>query len=235
MNTQSNKMTTPLPFFRPVIGMFFSCMLLLGASQTANAEGLCDSLSVSSVVIVDGNLQITVYNSSSQTIIYPYFTTTLDENPYLMMEDTFLVLSLLSIPGDFNDGYTTAFYAGTYAAPETVPLNTEFTGHLIIGDPNDSTFSCTLPFTFLYGTMSPESIVDQQLIESIFPNPSSGSGLLTISQPNALVQLFDMQGNLVQTVFAHERQTTLHVQDAGCYMIRVTAEGRVYTSKWIVQ
>lgn len=228
-------MTTPRPIFSPLLGILCFTFLAFSHPYQAKAEGLCDSLTVSGVEIIDGNLQITVYNSSGQTIIYPYFTTTLDENPYLIMEDTFIVLSLLSIPGDFNDGYTTAFYSGTYAAPETVPLNTTFTGNLIIGDPNDSTFSCTLPFTFQYGTM-PTSILDNKLFtEQVYPNPSAQVATLTLPQPNTAVQIFDLQGKLIQEFIAIDTQTPLYMQTSGCYLIRMTTANQITTAKWVVR
>lgn len=228
-------MTTPLPFFKHYTGIAALWLLLMCSSQYVQAEGLCDSLTVSEVTIDGGNLLITVYNSSGQTIIYPYFTTTLDDNPYLIMEDTFLVLSLLSVPGDFNNGYTTAFYAGTYAAPETVPMHTEFTGSLIIGDPNDSTFSCTLPFTFFYGTMPTGVLESPVQTFNIYPNPSTGSSILSVIQPNTLVQVFDMQGKLMQSGLAQDTQIDLHIQNSGCYIVRLTAGDQVTTTQWIVR
>lgn len=203
--------------------------------HSVNAQISCDALSVSDVTIVDGNLQVTIYNSSAETIIYPYVTTILEENPYLSMEDTMKVLSLLSVPGDFNDGYTTAWYAGDYAAPEEVPLNTTFTGTLTIGDPNDSTFTCTIPFSFEYGTMT--TGVEETLLKkmSLFPNPSKGTSTLSIPTSNAQVELYNQQGALLTTYYPTDTQLTIQTGISGIYFIRICTENDFRIIEWVVQ
>lgn len=148
-------------------------LLLLGISYGQNTY--CDSIVVDSVYIDNNMLHLTVYNSSQHFIVYPYFTVDLNTNSYITLSDSITVLSFLSIAGDANNGFSTAGYLGTITASNLVPLNSVFSGTLTITDPNDSTFTCSYPFSFLYGSMT-TSLLNKNLRPiQIYPNPSSNS------------------------------------------------------------
>ncbi len=172
--------------------------LILGCyHHLASAQNtFCDSISVDSVYIENNMLHITVYNNSQHFIAYPFFTINLVSNNYISLTDSVLVLSFLSIPGDANNGYSTAYYSGNMSASNLVPLNTNFLGTIIITDPNDSTFNCSYSFNFNYGTM-PTTLVENSLKTiKIFPNPTSN--LLSIKSnllnQNSSYTIYDQVG-----------------------------------------
>lgn len=154
-----------------------SCIIfLLLISGISRGQGaLCDSITIDSVYIDNNMLHLTVYNSSQHFIAYPFFTVDLNTNSYITLTDSVTVLSYLSIPGDANNGYSTASYSGNIAAANLVPINTVFSGTLTITDPNDSTFNCSYPFSFLYGTMATSLMVKNLTSAFIYPNPATNS------------------------------------------------------------
>lgn len=228
-------MHTPLHFFSYTKGIVIAGVMSIFCLQTLRGQQLCDSLVVDSVSIMDDQFHITVYNSSTQTIIYPYFTTTLEDNPYVSLTDTFLVLSLLSVPGDFWDGYTTAWYSAEYVDPATVPMHTEIFGTLTIGDPNDSTFLCELPFSFFYGTM-PTAVTEVPGAEiHIFPNPSEGQIQLLLSDPSFQIRIFDQQGKAVEFIQPDASSIQLTHNIPGLYFVMIYDAQGFYVEEWVVR
>ncbi len=165
--------------------LFFCLNFLLVNTEIDAQNAYCDSIAVDSVFIDNNMLQITVYNSSQHFIVYPYFIINLDANSYIQLNDSVTVLSFLSVMGDANNGYTTASYFGNISAANTVPLNTNFTGTITITDPNDSTFNCTYPFNFVYGTMPTSVKSNDDINLSVYPSPASS--LLTIQLSDEMI------------------------------------------------
>jgi hypothetical protein len=78
------------------LGFFLSMFWQFDVSS----QTICDSIVVEDVLLDANSIEILVYNSSQHTIIYPFFTATLNDNPYITMGDTLKVLSFLSVPSD---------------------------------------------------------------------------------------------------------------------------------------
>lgn len=214
--------------------LLFSFLLLVTSHKLIAQNTICDSISVDSVYIDNNLLVITVYNSSQHFIVYPYFTLSLTSNNYIQLNDSVLVLSYLSSPGDANNGFSTGTYIANIAAANMVPLNTLFTGLLTITNPNDSTFSCSFPFSFLYGTM-PTLINENSFSNySIFPNPATESITISRSTWNQKnnYSIFDQFGKLVASGVLINNQNKIDVSqiEAGIYTLQI-ADVKPFTYK----
>jgi hypothetical protein len=213
-------------FFGLFAGMLFS---LSAAAQAT----VCDSLSVSSVYIENEVMYLEVYNASNHTIVYPFFTLVMDANDYINIQPPSSVPSFLSVPGDGNNGFTTAVYFASIDPADEVPLNTAFTGTLTITDPNDETFSCALPVSFNYGTLT-TSVQDIEAISlSLFPNPVNGvlrvnAAGLTGKFEYYIVEITGRQ-LLASTTSANNGQLEISTEalPAGSYILSVYANGQV--------
>ncbi len=218
-----------------------TAVLLLFTAKT-NAQTICDSISIDSVFVDANFFNISVYNSSQHFIAYPYFTAVINDNPYITLNDSLTIPTFLSIPGDGNNGYTTAIYIDVNIAPaSTVPSNTLFTGTLTIQDPNDSTFSCSKPFSFRYGDMLTSVNELQEDMLKIYPNPTSG--LFTVSLATELdeiisIRLYNNSGQLVKQLNnANSKNHSIDVNDLsrGVYIIQVTTHKGVENLKVVIE
>lgn len=177
------------------------CVVLYTCVQTTTAQStVCDSISVAGTLLDGSTLYITVYNSSEHFIVYPYFTATLEENPYITMNDNVSVPSFLSTPSDANQGFTVAAYFLSVAAANEVPMNTLFEGTVTITDPNDASFSCAYDYSFTYGDLinSIEENLDDNVV--IYPNPADEFIMVNNSQSatTAEYMIHDFTGRLIR-------------------------------------
>lgn len=209
-----------------ILSIFISVLCFGTQIQAQNIY--CDSLSVSNVSITGSMLNITVYNESQHFFAYPYFTINLDNNSYIQLNDSVTVLSFLSAVGDANNGFTTAVYIGNIISDSLVPLNTQFTGSIRITDPNDSTFNCVYPFTFVYGTMitALQSNHIQNQIH-VFPNPANE--VLNINFNFDMVNddyvLTDQIGSVVASGNFNSKLNTIEIDrlTSGVYYLKINS------------
>lgn len=219
------KKTIILGFFLSVISQF-----------NAFSQTICDSISIENVVLDANSIEIQVYNSSQHTIIYPFFTTTLTDNPYITMADTLQVLSFLSVPGDGNNGFSNALYSNvTFAAESTVPVNTLFSGNLVITDPNDSTFSCTKPFSFTYGTATAATPETELAKLQVFPNPNEGKWTVISPVAQGNIAVYDALGKVVFTQAITAESSTFEVKNPGIYTVKFESAAGSWTEKICVK
>ena len=206
----------------------------LSMFTTVHAQSVCDSLSVDTVIIENNTFQITVYNSSQTFIAYPFFTVDLDENPYIDFIDSLSVPTFLGIPSDASNGFTSVYYSSvTIANAATVPSNTLFTGHLIIQDPNDSTFYCSLPFSFTYGNQVANLATFDSDIIQLYPNPSTGIFNISSSE-EAIVTITDANGRVVLQDFKVDKTTTFHLENDGFYTLTLSTSTGISHVKFMV-
>jgi hypothetical protein len=207
----------------------------LSLSISIHAQSVCDSLNVDSVIIENNTIQITVYNSSQTFIAYPFFTVDLDENPYINFIDSLSVPTFLSVPSDAGNGFTSGYYSSvTIANASTVPSNTIFTGYLIIQDPNDSTFYCSLPFSFTYGNQVANlEYFDSNFIQ-LYPNPSSGTFKLTTLDEGDF-SIADANGRIVINERKINQTTTFSIEKSGLYTLTLkTSKGIAHTKIMVI-
>ncbi len=199
-------------------------------------QTVCDSINIENVVLDANTIEIQVYNSSQHTIIYPFFTTTLTYNPYITMADTLQVLSFLSVPGDGNNGFSNALYWNvTFAPASSVPANTIFTGNLVITDPNDSTFSCTKPFSFTYGSGVATTPVIGMAKLQVFPNPNEGKWTVISPVSQGKIILFDALGKVVLTQVSNAESSIFELKNAGIYTLKFESTAGSWTEKICVK
>lgn len=217
--------------------LLINLLWLLNADVMFGQTTYCDSIAVDTVFVDNNMLTITVYNSSQHFIVYPYFTLHLNSNSYIQLNDSVQVLSFLSAPGDANNGFSTGSYLGNIAPENTVPLNTNFTGILTITDPNDSSFSCSYPFSFLYGTM-PTSLIENNTNNfAIYPNPAFEE--LTVQASKTIEKtpyhIVDAFGNIVSKGFITADQNQIDISQiaAGIYSMQIISE-KPYTNKIVI-
>lgn len=216
--------------------IFLVFILTLFWQFNASSQTICDSISIENVVLDANTIEIQVYNSSQHTIIYPFFTTTLTDNPYITMADTLQVLSFLSVPGDGNNGFSNALYWNvTFAPASSVPANTVFTGNLVITDPNDSTFSCTKPFSFTYGSAVATTPVIGMAKLQVFPNPNEGKWTVISPVSEGKIILFDALGKVVFTQSINAESSTFEVKNAGIYTLKFESIAGSWTEKICVK
>jgi hypothetical protein len=199
------------------LGFFLSVFWQFDVSS----QTICDSIIVEDVLLDANSIEILVYNSSQHTIIYPFFTATLNDNLYITMGDTLKVLSFLSVPGDGNNGFSNALYSNvTFAAESTVPANTLFTGNLVITDPNDSTFSCTKAFSFTYGSATATTPETEIAKLQVFPNPNEGKWTVISPVSQGNITVYDALGKAVFTQAINAETSTIELKNAGIYTIK---------------
>ena len=210
--------------------------IIMLATTNSRAETICDSIAIDTVFVESNFLHITVYNSSQHFIVYPFFTAVLTSNPYITIIDTLVIPSFLSIPGDWNDGYTTATYTNITIAPAgTVPQNTLFTGTLTIQDPNDSAFLCSESFSFLYGDMMTSVNEPHTDILKLYPNPSDGKFTVVLTTDNAEITVTDQIGRQVIKKEINQKTTNIELEEPGVYIVHVKSSQGVTTRKLIVK
>jgi hypothetical protein len=216
-------------FFSLFAGTFFS---LTAISQAT----VCDSLSVSSVNIENEVMYLEVYNASTHFIAYPYFALVMDANDYINIQPPTSVPTFLSVPGDGNNGYTTAVYFASIDPADEVPLNTAFTGTLTITNPNDETFSCSLPVAFTYGSMT-TSVADNEAISlSVFPNPANELLVVNATGLTGMLQytITEVTGRQVISSTMSPMNGRMEIPTvqlaAGHYILSVVSEGKVLTA-----
>lgn len=214
--------------------ILFFCLNLLLINNKIDAQNTyCDSIAVDSVFIDNNMLQITVYNSSQHFIVYPFFIIDLDQNSYIQLNDSVTVLSFLSVMGDANNGYTTASYFGNISAANTVPLNTNFTGTITITDPNDSTFNCSYPFNFVYGTMPTSVKSTNEVNLHVYPSPASS--LLTIQLSDEMINasylITDQAGRNIASGKFNNTLNTIDINgiETGIYNLKIISNNTLNT------
>ena len=220
--------------------ILFFCLSLLLINNKIDAQNTyCDSIAVDSVFIDNNMLQITVYNSSQHFIVYPFFIIDLDQNSYIQLNDSVTVLSFLSVMGDANNGYTTASYFGNLSAANTVPLNTNFTGTITITDPNDSTFNCSYPFNFVYGTMPTSVKTTNDVNLNVYPSPASS--LLTIQLSDEMINasylITDQAGRNIASGKFNKTLNTIDINgiETGIYNLKIISNHTINTKVVILK
>lgn len=214
--------------------LLFICAALLLGSVKSGAQTLCDSMNVDTAYVDANMLYVEVYNSSTHFIAYPFFTATLDANPYIVMSDTLMIPTFLSVPGDGSNGYTSGTFNGTIPEESTVPLNTLFTGTLTINDPNDKSFECSYPFSFTYGTLNTSVNELSTSLLQIFPNPASGEFTLSLTTDDAEISITDMLGKEVINTRTTQKTVSLHLENNGVYSVYIKTKQGIATRKLIV-
>jgi hypothetical protein len=220
--------------------ILFFCLNLLMVNTKIDAQNAyCDSIAVDSVFIDNNMLQITVYNSSQHFIVYPFFIINLDQNNHIQLNDSVTVLSFLSVMGDANNGYTTASYFGNISAANTVPLNTNFTGTITIIDPNDSTFNCTYPFNFVYGTMPTSIKSTNEVSLNVYPSPASNSLTIQLSDEmiNASYLITDQTGRNIASGKFNNALNTIDIKgiETGIYNLTLISNHTINTKVVILK
>ncbi len=217
--------------------LLISFSLLFFTNQNKAQNAYCDSITVDSVYVNLNTLNITVYNSSQLFIAYPFFTVHLDTNNYIQLNDSVTVLSYLSVIGDANNGYSNAAYSGNLIPDNLVPLNTVFTGTITITDPNDSTFNCVYPFSFLYGTnVTGVYSYDIQNIR-IYPNPANDFFNIYIDEINYNSDYF-ISDHTGRNIASGKFNSTINSIDltgieSGIYYLQIMAK-QPYLSKIVI-
>lgn len=209
---------------------------LIACVHFGKAQTVCDSLSVDTVYVDANSFNITVYNSSEHFIVYPFFSILLDANPYISFVNNQMVPSFLSTPSDANAGFTSGNYFNINLTPASqVPQNTLFTGMLMIQDPNDSTFLCGLPFSFLYGDQlaSISELTKNQF--TIFPNPSAGLFTIQSKEEEGTIVVIDQFGRIIKSIELNAGNTILQLEEAGLYCIQISSKQGQFTQKIMVQ
>ncbi len=204
---------------------FVFILSLISSVHFGQAQTVCDSLTVDTVYVDANSFNITVYNSSEHFIVYPFFSILLDANPYISFVNNMMVPSFLSTPSDANAGFTSGNYFNINLTPASqVPQNTLFTGILMIQDPNDSTFLCGLPFSFLYGDQlaSLTELSGNQL--NIFPNPSSGFVHLQSADDEGTIAVIDQFGRIIHSTELKNGKASFHLEKEGIYFIQVSSK-----------
>jgi hypothetical protein len=215
--------------------LILSAAIMLFTTK-ANAETICDSIGIDTVFVESNFLHITVYNSSQHFIAYPFFTAVLSSNPYITIIDTLAIPTFLSIPGDGNDGYTTATYTNVSIAPAgTVPQNTLFTGTLSIQDPNDPAFLCIKPFDFLYGEMVTSVSAPHNEILKLYPNPSDGQFKVVLATENAVLTVTDQTGRELIKKEINQKTTNIELEKPGIYILQIKSGQGITTRKLVVK
>lgn len=213
--------------------LILSAALLL-ITVKLSAQTICDSISVDTAYVDANMLYVEVYNSNTHFIAYPFFTAILDANPYIVMSDTLMIPTFLSVPGDGSNGYTQGSFNGTIAQEATVPLNTVFTGILTINDPNDKSFDCSYPFSFTYGTLNTSVNELSTSLLQIFPNPASGEFTLSLTTDYAEISITDMLGKEVINTQTTQKTMKLHLENNGVYSVYIKTKQGIATRKLIV-
>lgn len=204
--------------------------------HVGQAQTVCDSLTVDTVYVDANSFNITVYNSSEHFIVYPYFSILFDANPYISFNNNLMVPSFLSTPSDANAGFTSGNFFNINLTPASqVPQNTLFTGMLMIQDPNDSTFLCGLPFSFLYGDQLASLNELSSSIVSLSPNPSNGIVEINCGNDNGTVSVIDQSGRVIQQLELKEGKGILHIEKTGVYFLHITGPNGQLVEKLIVQ
>lgn len=209
---------------------------LIACVHFGKAQTVCDSLSVDTVYVDANSFNITVYNSSEHFIVYPFFSILLDANPYISFVNNQMVPSFLSTPSDANAGFTSGNYFNINLTPASqVPQNTLFTGMLMIQDPNDSTFLCGLPFSFLYGDQlaSISELTKNQL--NIFPNPSSGFVQIQSADDEGTIAVIDQFGRIIKSTELNAGKASFHLEEEGIYFIQVSSKQGQTVQKICIQ
>jgi hypothetical protein len=205
---------------------------LITSVNVGNAQTICDSLSLDTVYVDANSFNITVYNSSQHFIVYPFFSILLDANPYISFNNNLMVPSFLSIANDANVGFTSGNYFDINLTPAAqVPQNTQFTGMLMIQDPNDSTFLCGLPFNFLYGDQLAAVAELSENQFSIYPNPSSGFIHINAVDDEGTISVIDQFGRIIRTEKLNTGKASLHLEKEGIYFIQVSSKHGQSTQK----
>lgn len=220
-----------IPMIKFTLVLSFIVCIHFGKAQT-----VCDSLSVDTVYVDANSFNITVYNSSEHFIVYPYFSILLDANPYFSFVNNQMVPSFLSTPSDANAGFTSGNYFNINLTPASqVPQNTLFTGMLMIQDPNDSTFLCALPFSFLYGDQlaSTSELSVNQL--SIFPNPSSGFLHIQSAEDEGTIAVIDQFGRIIKSTELNAGKASFYLEEVGIYFIQVSTKQGQTVQKICIQ
>lgn len=134
------------------------------------------------------------------------------------------VPSFLSTANDANVGFTSSNYFDINLTPASqVPQNTLFTGMLMIQDPNDSTFLCVLPFSFLYGNQLASITQLSRNHFSIYPNPSSGFvHIESAEEEEGKITVIDPFGRTIKTEELKNGKANLYLEKEGIYFIQVS-------------
>lgn len=152
------------------------------------------------------------------------------------MADTLQVLSFLSVLGDVNNGFSNAMYWNvTFAPAFSVPVNTVFTGNLVITDPNDSSFSCTKPFSFTYGSAVAATPEIGFAKLQVFPNPNEGKWTLISPVAQGKITLYDALGKVVLSQSINAESSTFEVKNEGIYTVKIESNAGSWTEKICVK
>jgi Secretion system C-terminal sorting domain len=211
---------------------------LLSISGLSFAQTYCDSISFVSAYVTANTYAFDFYNASSLWFAYPHISLTLAQNPYLTGGTSYNTI--------FNASGNNTLTVLSFTIPPAsqVPLNTLFTGTLVITDPNDASFVCTYPVSLTYGTMIASGIEDQSALYgiSLFPNPATNKSTIQISTevlslaPQLIIT--DLTGKIMKQTAILSELTEVQLTElvAGIYVCSIVSEGRVLAvSKLIVE
>jgi hypothetical protein len=106
---------------------------------------------------------------------------------------------------------------------------------LVITDPNDSTFSCTKPFSFTYGSAvaaTPEIGMSKL---QVFPNPNEGKWTLISPDARGKIAVYDALGKVVFTQSINAEYSTFELKNAGIYIVKFESASGIWTEKIYVK
>lgn len=212
-------------------------VLCLTSSLLSAQNTICDSLFIDEAYVENNSLYITVYNSSTLFMAYPYFTIDLMENSFITANEDLSIPTFLSTPADAGAGFTTGFYQLSLSPESEVPANTMFQGSLHITDPNDETFSCSYNFEFTYGSLVTDVFENTKPAFKCFPNPADDVLYYQTSMGSHLAELsiHDFTGRLIRRQFVFQ-SGAIDVSElsAGNYLVSIIAPDAIYTQKMVI-
>ena len=84
------------------------------------------------------------------------------------------------------------------------------------------------------GIVASSSLLDEEKVFTIFPNPTTGQVNVLVDANNWELQIWDAMGRLIKTVFG-EAVIDLNSLESGCYFIKVQAEENIAVQKLIIE
>jgi hypothetical protein len=212
-------------------------VLFLTSSLLSAQNAICDSLFVDEAYVENNSLYITVYNSSTLFMAYPYFTIDLIENSFITANEDLSIPTFLSVPTDAGAGFTTGFYQLSLSPESEVPANTLFQGSLHITDPNDETFSCSYIFEFTYGSLVTHVNEETKSSFHCYPNPTDDVFFYQSLCESEMVELsiYDFTGRLIRRQNIAPRGM-IDVSDftTGHYLLSIATSEEIYYQKVMI-
>lgn len=70
---------------------------------------------------------------------------------------------------------------------------------------------------------------------TIFPNPSSSNFMIVTGEPNFSVEIYSIQGELIESFISHELNTEISIPIKGIYLVKVSGSKGVSVQKVIIE